>query len=178
MRLRGVAESAARTARSMPAWAPNCCGVTTIVSPRYTIVIGRLTARWILRSAGGAVRPPTRVPSTFTPGAMTCVLSDAGAAVLAMPAATTTATAALNTILGNLVDAAEIIVWVSSCAPAGRRPDPSVPSGPDGKRDVDDRSVLRSRRPRAGRGARRLGDDGLRARPPRVRRPRLGAGVP
>ena len=37
-----------------------------------------------------------------------------------------------------------------------RRPDRSVPSSSDGKRDVDDRPLLRSRRPRARRRARRL----------------------
>src|SRR4051794_1643780 len=96
MRLRGVAASAERTARSTLARVPSSAGGTGIICPREALTTGPATARWTRRSAGCAVRPPRCVPRTVTPGAIACICWDAGAAAQAIPAAATTATAVLS----------------------------------------------------------------------------------
>ena len=180
MRLRGVATSAARTALSTRAWEPE---LLRRDHHRLAAVDDRDRASPARARSCGAPRrafmPPTRAPSTETPGSITRACSAAG-----RPRARgifqrqhKEATGDCGSQHGRRIrsDAAEIMME----GILERCPDTSVASSSNGKRDLDDRPLPRGRRAVAGRRARRLAP---RPRPSSSRRgyddPAEARGVP
>src|SRR5215472_25430 len=171
--LPGVAASADVTAASMLERAPTWSGETRIVPSLARIVTGCENACSTRARAGSALRPPIRTPETETPGAISGVGVEAGAAAQASPAAATMA--------ANVLSAATTGTALNQVSRAFSRV--SVRPGPyracpDGGGDLGTRFVLvrggaRSRGRARGRRA-----HGLGARAARLRGCRGRAGVP